>query len=158
MVTRPWLWPILAAVALVIAAVMLILSGDAERQAVSAILQAQRDIAAIQEVHVEVDPATLHAAEATFLRRTPRSTKSGTKRPSTPLSERAKPRKSFFPITAPNTIASQTGTTVDTTLPFYSLQGLCRIIQNITNSFSLTTWEWDPLGKQAGILSTDARR
>jgi hypothetical protein len=64
MVTRPWLWPILAAVALVIAAVMLILSGDAERQAVSAILQAQRDIAAIQEVHVEVDPAALHAAEA----------------------------------------------------------------------------------------------
>jgi len=46
------------------AAVMLILGGDAERQAVSAILQAQRDIAAIQEVHVEVDPAALHAAEA----------------------------------------------------------------------------------------------
>jgi hypothetical protein len=64
MVTRPWLWPILAAVALVMAAVMLILGGDAERQAVSAILQAQRDIAAIQEVHVEVDPAALHAAEA----------------------------------------------------------------------------------------------
>ncbi len=64
MVTRPWLWPILAAVALVVAAVMLILGGDAERQAVSAILQAQRDIAAIQEVHVEVDPAALHAAEA----------------------------------------------------------------------------------------------
>ena len=64
MVTRPWLWPILAAVALVMAAVMLILGGDAERQAVSAILQAQRDIATIQEVHVEVDPAALHAAEA----------------------------------------------------------------------------------------------
>ena len=64
MVTRPWLWPILAAVALVVAAVMLILGGDAERQAVSAILQAQRDIAAIQEVHVEVDPAALRAAEA----------------------------------------------------------------------------------------------
>src|SRR5713101_6939936 len=58
----------------------------------------------------------------TFLRRTPRSTKSGTKRPSTPLSERAKPRKSFFPVAAPNTIANQTGTTVDTTLPFYSLE------------------------------------
>jgi len=46
------------------AAVMLILGGDAERQAVSAILQAQRDIAAIQEVQVEVDPAALHTAEA----------------------------------------------------------------------------------------------
>ena len=64
MVTRPWLWPILAAGALVMAAVMLILGGDAERQAVSAILQAQRDIAAIQEVQVEVDPAALHTAEA----------------------------------------------------------------------------------------------
>ncbi len=64
MVTRAWLWPILAAVALVMAAVMLIFSGDAGQQAVSAILQAQRDIAAIQEVHVEVDPAALRAAEA----------------------------------------------------------------------------------------------
>jgi hypothetical protein len=35
---------------------------------------------------------------------------------------------------------------VDTTLPFYSLQGLCCIIQNITNSFSLTTWEWVAIG------------
>ena len=64
MVTRPWLWPIVAAVALAIAAVMLIFSGDAGQQAVSAILQAQRDIAAIQEIHMEVDPAALHAAEA----------------------------------------------------------------------------------------------
>ena len=64
MVTRPWLWPILAAVALAIAAVMLIFGRDAGQQAVSAILQAQRDIAAIQEVHVEVDPAALRAAEA----------------------------------------------------------------------------------------------
>ena len=64
MVTRAWLWLILAAVALVMAAVMLIFRADAGQQAVSAILQAQRDIAAIQEVHVEVDPAALRAAEA----------------------------------------------------------------------------------------------
>lgn len=64
MVTRPWLWPTPAAVALVMAAVMLIFSGDAEQRAVSAILQAQREIAALQEAHMEVDPAALRAAEA----------------------------------------------------------------------------------------------
>ena len=64
MVTRPWLWPILAAVALAIGVVMLIFGGDAERQAVSAILQVQRDIAAIQEVPVGGDPAALRGAEA----------------------------------------------------------------------------------------------
>ena len=64
MVTRAWLWPILAAVALVMAAIMLIFGGDAGQQAVSAILQAQRDIAAIQEVPVGVDPAALRGAEA----------------------------------------------------------------------------------------------
>ena len=67
MVTRAWLWPILAAVALVMVAVTLIFRGDTGQQAVSAILQAQRDIAAIQEVHVEVDPAALRAAEADLL-------------------------------------------------------------------------------------------
>jgi hypothetical protein len=61
--TRAWLWPVLAAVALVVA-VAFLFSGDFERQAASAILQAQRDIAAVQEVHVEVDPAALRAAEA----------------------------------------------------------------------------------------------
>lgn len=64
MVTRAWLWLILAAVALVMAAVMLIFRADAGQQARAAILQAQRDIAAIQEVHVEVDPAALRTAEA----------------------------------------------------------------------------------------------
>jgi hypothetical protein len=44
--------------------VAFLFSGDFERQAASAILQAQRDIAAVQEVHVEVDPAALRAAEA----------------------------------------------------------------------------------------------
>jgi hypothetical protein len=42
-----WLWPILAAVVLVVATVMLIFKGDSGRPAASAILQAQRDIAAI---------------------------------------------------------------------------------------------------------------
>lgn len=67
MVTRPWLWPILAAVALAIAAVVLIFRGDAGQPAASAILQAQRDIAAVQEIHLEVDPAALRAAEADLL-------------------------------------------------------------------------------------------
>ena len=61
--TRTWLWPIFAAVALVVV-VALLFSGNAESQAASAIVQAQRDIAAVQEVHVEIDPAALRAAEA----------------------------------------------------------------------------------------------
>jgi hypothetical protein len=61
--TRTWLWPIFAAVALVVA-VALLFSGNAESQSASAIVQAQRDIAAVQEVHVEIDPAALRAAEA----------------------------------------------------------------------------------------------
>jgi hypothetical protein len=64
MIIPAWLWPILAAVVLVVATGMLIFNGDSGQPAVSAILQAQRDIAAIQEVDVEVDPAALRAAEA----------------------------------------------------------------------------------------------
>src|SRR5215470_1106327 len=59
-----WLWPILAAVVLVTATVILIVNGDAGQPAVSAILQAQRDLATLQEVHLDVDPAALRAAEA----------------------------------------------------------------------------------------------
>ena len=40
---------------------------SAGRDAGAAIVQAQRDISAVQEVHVEVDPAELRAAEADLL-------------------------------------------------------------------------------------------
>lgn len=58
--TRAWLWPIFAAAALVVA-VAFLFSSNVESEAASAIVQAQRDITAVQEVHVEIDPTALRA-------------------------------------------------------------------------------------------------
>lgn len=61
--TRPWLWPVLAAVALIVT-VTVFFSDNRDSEAASAIVQAQRDIAALEEGYGEIDPAALRAAEA----------------------------------------------------------------------------------------------
>ena len=65
--TGPYLGIIGAAGALIALALWLSLGASAGRDAASAILQAQRDISAVQEVHVEVDPAALRVVEADLL-------------------------------------------------------------------------------------------
>ncbi len=62
--TRTWLWPILAAVALVVT-VAVIFHTNEDSEAADAIVQAQRDIAAVEEEgHGEIDHVALRAAEA----------------------------------------------------------------------------------------------
>ncbi len=67
MATSPWLGIIGAAGTLIALAIWTFLGAGSGRDATSAILQAQRDISAVQEVHVEVDPAALRGAEADLL-------------------------------------------------------------------------------------------
>lgn len=62
--TRAWLWPILAAVALVVM-VAFIFHRSVDAEAADAIVQAQLDIAAVEEEgHGEIDRVALRAAEA----------------------------------------------------------------------------------------------
>lgn len=63
----PWLGIIGGAIALVTLAIWLSRGAGVGRDAAEAILQAQRDISAVQEVHVDVDPAALRRAEADLL-------------------------------------------------------------------------------------------
>jgi hypothetical protein len=62
--TRAWLWPILAAVVLVVT-VTVIFHKNVDAEAADAIVQAQRDIAAVEEEGSgEIDRVALRAAEA----------------------------------------------------------------------------------------------
>ena len=67
MAAGPWLGIIAGAMALVTLAIWSSRGASAGRDAASAILQAQRDISAVQEVHIDVDPAALRGAEADLL-------------------------------------------------------------------------------------------
>lgn len=67
MAASQWLGIIAGAMALVILAIWSSRGASAGRDAASAILQAQRDISAVQEVHVDVDTAALRGAEADLL-------------------------------------------------------------------------------------------
>lgn len=62
-----WFSIIAATMGLITLAVWTSRGASAGRDAGAAIVQAQRDIGAVQEVHVEVDPAALRAAEAHLL-------------------------------------------------------------------------------------------
>ncbi len=62
-----WFSIIAATMGLISLAVWTSRGASAGRGAGAAIVQAQRDIGAVQEVHVEVDPAALRAAEADLL-------------------------------------------------------------------------------------------
>jgi hypothetical protein len=63
MLTRLWLGIIAAVGTLIIMTVWLFSGARSGPEAVAAILQAQRDISAVQEIHVKVDPAALRTAE-----------------------------------------------------------------------------------------------
>jgi hypothetical protein len=62
-----WLSILAGVVLLITLAVWTARGASAGRNAAAAIVQAQRDISAVQEAHVEVDPAALRAAEADLL-------------------------------------------------------------------------------------------
>jgi hypothetical protein len=67
MAASPWLGIIACAMALVTLAIWSSRGASAGRDAAAAILQAQRDISAVQEIHVDVDPTALRGAEADLL-------------------------------------------------------------------------------------------
>jgi hypothetical protein len=63
----PWLVIGAAASLLIVLALWTAQGASAGRDAGAAIVQAQRDVGAVQDVHVEVDPAALRDAEADLL-------------------------------------------------------------------------------------------
>jgi hypothetical protein len=67
MAASPWLGIIAGAGGLVILAIWSSRGAGDGQDAIAALLRAQRDISAVQEVHVEVDPAALRGAEADLL-------------------------------------------------------------------------------------------
>ena len=64
----PWIGVIAGAVVLIAIIIWSSWGSGIERQARSAILQAQRNISAVDDAHVEVDREVLHTAEADLLR------------------------------------------------------------------------------------------
>ena len=76
MATSPWFGIIAGAMALVALAIWSSRGASAGRDAASAILQAQRDISAVQGLHVDVDPPALRGAEADLLTATTAFTQS----------------------------------------------------------------------------------
>jgi hypothetical protein len=63
----PWIGVIAGAIVLIMITIWSSWGSGAGRQAASAIMQAQREISAVQESHVEVDREILRAAEADLL-------------------------------------------------------------------------------------------
>jgi|GEM_PF-5318561 len=64
----PWIGVIAGAIVLLAIIIWSSWGSGIERQAASAILQAQRNISAVDDANIEVDREVLHAAEADLLR------------------------------------------------------------------------------------------
>ena len=62
-----WMGVIAGAIVLLTIIIWASWGSGAERQAASAIMQAQRDISAVEDAHLEVDREVLHTAEADLL-------------------------------------------------------------------------------------------